>query len=103
MLLLENGSFLQAIEGEEDVINELFETISADTRHSHIVKIISEAIYARQFDDWSMGYASIPRSELKNIEGMNDFFVGNRCLLDLDKSRAKKILYAFKNGRWRLS
>jgi hypothetical protein len=49
-----------------------------------------------------MGYASLTKSELGSIEGMNDFFQGSSCLTDLDKGRAKKILIAFSEGRWRL-
>ena len=102
MLLFEQGSFLQVLEGEEEVLNKLFTTISKDKRHMDIVKIINEAIPERKFKDWSMGYASLTKSELGSIEGMNDFFQGSSCLTDLDKGRAKKILIAFSEGRWRL-
>jgi len=102
MLLFDNGSFLQVLEGEEETVNMLFKEISKDERHENIVKIINEAIPERQFNDWSMGYASISRSELEKIEGMNDFFKGSTCLADIDKGRAKKILTVFSNGRWRL-
>ena len=101
MLLFDNGGFLQVLEGEEETVNQLFSVISSDSRHRNIVKIISEAIPERQFDDWTMGYASISRQELAKIEGMNDFFTGKTCLADVDKGRAKKILNAFANGRWR--
>lgn len=102
MLLFDKGSFLQILEGEEKVVNKLFTEISKDKRHGNIVKIITEAISRRHFNDWSMGYARISRSELEKIEGMNDFFKGSTCLADIDKGRAKKILTAFADGRWRL-
>lgn len=103
MLLFDQGSFLQVLEGEEHVVNELFNKISQDSRHGGIVKIISEAIPKRHFNNWSMGYASISRAELEQIEGMNDFFAESHCLADVDRSRAKKILTAFAQGRWRLN
>lgn len=59
MLLYEQGSFFQVLEGEEDVVNNLFATICNDPRHTSIVKIISEAIFKRDFVDWSMGYAAV--------------------------------------------
>lgn len=103
MLLYDEGSFLQVLEGEEAVVNDLFAQIAGDDRHDSIVTIINEAIPHRQFADWSMGYAELSRSELGQIDGMNDFFEGRRCLADIDSGRAKKILDAFAKGRWRLT
>ncbi|MBN2858102.1 MAG: BLUF domain-containing protein [Candidatus Delongbacteria bacterium] len=102
MLLFDSGSFLQVLEGDEEELNKLFKTISKDKRHTDIVKIVNEAIPERKFKDWSMGYASLSKSELMKIDGLNDFFHGSSCLTDLDEGRAKKILIAFAEGRWRL-
>jgi hypothetical protein len=102
MLLSDSGSFLQVLEGEEKNVNQLFSVISGDSRHSNIVKIISEVIPERRFNDWTMGFASLSRQELAKIKGMNDFFSGNTCLVNINEGRAKKILDAFAQGRWRL-
>jgi hypothetical protein len=102
MLLYDNGSFFQILEGEEAVVDQLFSEIADDKRHHQIAKIISEAIPTRQFSDWSMGYAAISSNELKTIEGMNDFFTKQNCLAKIDAGRAKKLLKAFAQGRWRL-
>lgn len=102
MLLYDNGSFFQILEGEEAVLDQLFNEITADQRHHQIAKIISEAIPKRQFSDWSMGYAAISSDELKTIKGMNDFFTKQNCLAKIDAGRAKKLLKAFAQGRWRL-
>jgi hypothetical protein len=102
MLVSDSGSFMQVLEGEEKTVNQLFSVISGDDLHSNIVKIISEVIPERQFDDWTMGFASLSRQELAKIEGINDFFTGNTCLANINAGRAKKILNAFAQGRWRL-
>lgn len=102
MLLYDNGSFFQILEGEEAVVDQLFSEIADDKRHHQVAKIISEAIPTRQFSDWSMGYAAISSNELKTIEGMNDFFTKQNCLAKIDAGRAKKLLKAFAQGRWRL-
>ena len=47
MLLYDNGSFFQILEGEEAVLDQLFNEITADKRHHQIAKIISEAINVR--------------------------------------------------------
>jgi len=101
MLLYVDQSFLQVLEGPPDAVDKLFKSISRDDRHNQIVTIIRETIPRRAFADWSMGYAAANRSELAEIPGMNDFFAGAGCLQTLNHGRTKKLLTAFKEGRWR--
>lgn len=101
MLLYENGGFFQVIEGEAAVINRLYAMIEADDRHHHLVKIIHEPIARRVFADWTMGFSRLHPSQVGEIVGANDFFDAGESLTSLDPGRAKKILTAFKQGRWR--
>ncbi|MDO6706772.1 BLUF domain-containing protein [Photobacterium sp. 1_MG-2023] len=103
VLLYDSGSFFQVLEGEISIVDSLYKKISNDKRHHRMRKIIQEPIESREFAEWTMGYAGISRKELKNIDGLNDFFVGGACYTDLDEGRAKKLLKAFKDGRWRAS
>jgi hypothetical protein len=103
MLLYDEGVFFQLLEGDKEIIEKLEDTISKDERHKGFVKIIFEGIPQRSFADWSMGYSPISRTEIATIDGMNDFFKGGACLADIDQGRAKKLLKAFSQGRWRLS
>jgi hypothetical protein len=48
-----------------------------------------------------MGFVSVTRAELLQLPGANDFFVDGKCLADLDTGRARKLLEAFRKGRWR--
>ena len=102
MLLYDQQSFLQILEGAEDVLQELFAQIQRDTRHHQIVTILQKPIPKRQFPDWSMGFESVSADQLSKVDGLNDFFGEKACLADIDKGRALKILTAFENGRWRL-
>ncbi len=101
MLLHVDGSFLQVLEGEADALDTMFRTIAADPRHTQIVTIIREPIPRRAFSDWSMGHPQVTPEELAEIDGANDFFAGGACLTRLNQGRAKKLLGAFKEGRWR--
>lgn len=101
MLLFEDGSFFQVLEGQRAVIDKLYESILADKRHQNMSKILYQDAEKRLFSDWTMGYADIPKRELNKIEGLNDFFVGKTCYTDLDEGRAKTLLEAFAEGRWR--
>lgn len=103
MLLYDRGSFFQVLEGKPDVVTSLLKIIQKDERHDQVVKIIYEEIEERDFSGWTMGFSGMTRKDLKNIEGLNDFFQSNRLYTDLDEGRAKVLLKAFKEGKWRAS
>jgi len=101
MLLHTSGSFFQVLEGEESALMELFAIISADARHTNVIKIIQEPIAQRSFGEWTMAFSEIAPSELAAIAGSNDFFHSGDSVGDLKPGRAKKLLAAFAEGRWR--
>lgn len=101
MLLYDNGSFFQVIEGPPETIRTLFQDISLDTRHNKVIAIIHEPIAKRSFAEWTMGYTRVSVEEVGDIVGLNDFFTDGHCLDQLDSNRARKLLSAFKEGRWR--
>lgn len=101
MLLYTAGSFFQVLEGEEATLAEMFARIAADPRHRGVTKIIEEPIAQRAFGDWTMGYLEVTSSDLESIEGFSDFFQQGNSLVDLPPGRAKKLLTAFAQGRWR--
>ncbi len=103
MLLYQNGSFFQILEGERAVVATLFKKIEADKRHSRVTKIILEPTSERAFAAWTMGYPRISLKELSEIPGLNDFFIRGRSYLELGEGRAKTLLAAFQEGRWRVS
>ena len=103
MLLYRDGAFFQVLEGEPHVVEALFEKIAKDKRHNRIIKIILEPIDERAFAEWTMGHAQVTEKDLAEIPGLNDFFVRGTSYLDLGEGRAKALLAAFKEGRWRLS
>jgi hypothetical protein len=101
MLLYTEGSFFQMLEGVPDAVNALYAKIELDKRHMQVTKIVAEAIPSRSFAHWTMGFSQVSRKELALISGTNDFFSGSSCFVGLDSGRAKKLLSAFREGRWR--
>ena len=101
MLLYTEGSFFQVLEGPTAAVDATFATIAADPRHTRAVTIIRERIARRAFGEWSMGYVTATSAELGAASGMNDFFGQASCFDRLDAGRAKKLLTAFRAGRWR--
>ena len=73
MLLYANGTFLQAIEGEEKVIDALLERIYADPRHAEIQMLHRTEIDRPQYADWSMGFDQVSNEALDEVEGLRDF------------------------------
>jgi len=103
MLLYAEGSFFQVLEGAPGAVEALYARIERDKRHEHVTKIVAEAIPRRSFAHWTMGFSQMSRQELALISGTNDFFGDSSCFLDLGSGRAKKLLAAFREGRWRQS
>ncbi|MEO8621019.1 MAG: BLUF domain-containing protein [bacterium] len=101
ILLYTAGSFFQILEGHPAQVEATFERILTDPRHNRVVTLIRERIPRRTFGEWSMGYATPTSAEIAAEVGVNDFFGHASCFEGLDHGRAKKLLQAFRQGRWR--
>jgi hypothetical protein len=101
MLLYAEGSFFQVLEGEPEVLDSLYNRIENDPRHGQVTLVIREPISKRHFDDWTMGFYKISREDLAGMAGVNDFFGKERSVVSVSAGRARKLLAAFGEGRWR--
>ncbi len=97
LLLYRDGFFIQALEGEKQVLDNLFDRIRCDQRHSDVLLIYREPIEERAFGEWSMGFKSFDYTLLHTLDGFSDFlsqpspdfFVKN-------PGKAKSLLYTFR-------
>ncbi len=101
ILLYVDGGFFQILEGPESAVDKLFTAIHSDPRHARVTTIIRESIPERSFNEWTMGFSQLTGSEIAEIDGLNDFFGTGQVVTHLDAGRAKKLLTAFRQGRWR--
>jgi hypothetical protein len=101
MLLYVDESFFQILEGDSDELHTLYERIEQDNRHAKLIKLIEMPIEKRTFESWSMGYAKVTREELAKIPGLNDFFGKGSSFSALEAGKAKVLLDAFREGKWR--
>ena len=53
------GVYLQALEGERNIVTKLYSRIYADPRHTNIEMIHCESIAKRRYADWSMAHVSL--------------------------------------------
>ena len=103
MLLFQEGSFFQVLEGDRDTVEKLYKHIAGDKRHAQVKRLIVEPIEERHFGEWTMGYPQISRKDLASIPGLNDFFSQGQSFNELGEGRAKLLLDAFRQGQWRSS
>lgn len=69
-LLYSGGYFCQVIEGSEVVLEELFESIQMDRRHSDVTVLHFKPVEARGFSEWAMALAGIEDHMRFDIEGI---------------------------------
>ena len=74
ILLYANRTFFQVLEGEEEAVERLFETIKKDKRHKDVTLIEKKLIIEREFPYWSMGSQSLGREDLERVEGLDEFY-----------------------------
>ena len=104
MLLFHQGSFIQALEGQKKKVDELYEKIGQDKRHSETRVLFRGELEERNFDGWSMGYYRSNQSSKENLDGFHRFLnSGFRNKDKDDESIARKALLQFREGNWRQS
>jgi hypothetical protein len=100
MLLYKDGNFMQALEGQGNVLRGLVGTIERDSRHKGILILLRGTSEERLFPNWSMGFRDLTDQDERNAPGYSAFmntpfteaeFTGdpNRCL---------KLLLSFKKN-----
>lgn len=95
LLLFKEGRFLQVLEGDEETLRGLYETIQADDRHYNVVLLFEEETPGREFGEWAMGFSE----SLDNMpdEGVSTFFEEGFTLdAMMDQSRVKAFLHVFR-------
>ncbi|OAI00310.1 blue light sensor protein [Methylomonas methanica] len=88
-LMFNAGCFAQVLEGPHDNIQDTFERIQCDPRHSRVSVIAFEPTASRQFSNWSMAYrsanseASAKFSDIMQVSGFDPAQLKGDHILDL--------------------
>jgi hypothetical protein len=61
VLCFSEGIFLQVLEGGRSAVNQLYNRIASDARHSNVELLCYEEIGERMFAGWSMGQVNMSR------------------------------------------
>lgn len=73
ILLYNRGTFIQLLEGDEQVVKDLYAKIDKDPRHKLIFTLMEGHKDERQFPNWSMAFRDLDSPEIKNLPGFNNF------------------------------
>ena len=97
MLLYQNGNFMQMLEGDNQVILNLYEDIRKDDRHSGFHTVLSGDIYDRNFEDWSMGFFNMDKAG--DLPKYRDYIEENLALrsFEADSQDAYEFMIMFNN------
>jgi hypothetical protein len=100
ILLYKDGNFMQVLEGEQTVVQTLYEKVSKDPRHRGLLTLLHGPLAERQFQDWSMGFRDLNAADVLAIPGYDEFL--NTPLTDprfaSDPTRCQKLLTMFKRS-----
>ena len=64
---------MQLLEGEENVVRELYGTITLDPRHRGVMLLLDEPTDERLFADWTMSFKDLSDPDLDALPGFAPF------------------------------
>lgn len=91
MLLYKDGNFMQALEGPEAKVSDLFSRIERDTRHRGLITLIKKPIQERSFANWSMAYRDLNGLPPDDAEAVSPFLTNS--LLDQEFRSKPELSY----------
>lgn len=95
LFIVKGRIFFQCIEGEKENVEQVYEKILADDRHSDIIELFEEDCASRLFPNWTMGYQNlktfddIKSEKFKKISSVDE--------LNLKKDEIVEIIEEFIN------
>jgi len=98
LLLFNSGNFMQVVEGCVPNVENLYEKIRQDNRHTEVKLLLKESITHRNFSAWTMGFKNIEKLKKINPEVLNPFLEDdlNFSIYQQNPYRALQFLEIFK-------
>lgn len=103
LLLYNQYSFLQILEGDEPLVRWKYSRILNDPRHQKVTVLFEQYLQNPGFSGWDMGFVHTKKSVTDKLPGYSDFFSD----LSVSKSfqqgaqKARLALAQFREGFWR--
>ncbi|WP_286761208.1 BLUF domain-containing protein [Salegentibacter sp. UBA1130] len=96
ILLYSQGNFFQVLEGEEQILKDLFNRIKADERHHNVITIFQKSIPNTRFDGYQADFISL--DDRYNDENFDTYLAQISLLNPSIQSSVKYILNKFTEG-----
>ena len=102
LLIFGNETFLQTIEGEEHVVDEVLGKIAKDTRHTKFQVLSRQSIDHRQYSDWAMGFEKLTEKTISDVPQLKNFLLSdfNPEYLNLNASVIENLLDRHRSSHW---
>jgi hypothetical protein len=98
LLLHRDDSFFQILEGDREVVLDLFERIVADDRHERVEIVAEGPIDHREFKDWQMAFIELDGQDLSALPGFSDLMrdtpSAKAFLQSLSRSKKLALLFS---------
>lgn len=72
-LLYHGDQFLQLLEGEFQVLLDLYDRIKRDPRHRDFLLLHMKEAEYRIYNEWTMAFKSLEKNDLKNYSAVSEF------------------------------
>ncbi len=96
ILLYSQGNFFQVLEGEEQLLKDLFDRIKTDERHHNIIPIFQKQVPNTQFERYEADFISL--DDRYNDENFETYLAQISLLNPSIQSSVKYILNKFTEG-----
>ncbi|MDD3374356.1 MAG: BLUF domain-containing protein [Candidatus Omnitrophica bacterium] len=99
MLVYYKKHFLQILEGEKEVVLNLFQKIRKDNRHLSVILFWDEPVQERSFSDWTMAFVDLNQASYRQkLKGFSTFLKqGFGEISDKNLTTAQKLLEECKS------
>lgn len=100
VLMFRGGIFLQLLEGEEEVVTQLYEKIEKDPRHDNVINILKTKTDKRLYEEWDMGFKEVSDLDVKFV---NEILSWNKLITNAEEIDEKLILHMLTRFKERVS
>ena len=102
LLIFGNDTFLQTIEGEENIVEELVKKIAKDKRHIKFQILSRQSIENRQYSDWAMGFEKLTEQTIAEVSKLKNFMLSdfNPEYLSSNVSVVESLLERHRSSHW---
>lgn len=99
VLIINDGRFLQILEGEQEDLSSLMGKIQKDNRHKNVDILVDQSVETRSFDDWNMEVFDLSDKTSLNNESLKiitdiykeNFSLNGKVLAGFYKEMTKNI------------